>query len=165
MTTPIQPISKCILEYLYGLTDAKLDELRTIIEGAILFIDAQILWLRAQTQALDIMEYVVGSKWIIAKEAIDKFQALLANGFNGPVDDVCPEFYHYIVDPIIGMNAATLAALLPYKDKYGKMMSATAQFDRLLAYWEGAKAFLFAMLDVIDDAIYYYKERVGNMAP
>jgi len=165
MTTPIQPITKCILDHLYSLTEDKLNQLRAIIEAAILLIDAQILWLRSQIQAYDIMEYVVGSKWLIAKDAIDKFQSMLADGFGGPADDVCPDFYHYLVDPIIGMNQATLSALLPYKDKYGKLASATAQFDRLLAYWEAAKAFLFALLDVIDDAIYYYKEHVGNMAP
>ena len=165
MTTPAQPLAKCALNALYALTSAELDKLRAIIEGLIVMIDAQILWLRSQIAAIDIMKFLIGSKWEVAKAAIDQFNAALAGGIPGPAGNICPEFQQYITDPIIGMNKATLAALTPIKDKYGRLLSIGAQFDRLIVYWESIKAQLFAILDVIDDALFLLKEQAGNQVP
>ena len=107
MATPLQPIAQCIANWLYEQASAVLQALRALIEQMIIFIDTQILWLRSQlllTQPYLIAEEAL---WALINEGIDKIKALLQNDLPGPIDDVCPEFYRYIVDPAIGLLDAS----------------------------------------------------------
>ena len=165
MATLAQPIVKCILDYLYSITDTQLDKLRAIIEAAIVFIDTQILLLKAQLAALDIPKNLTEAAWNIAEAFIEQIISTIAGGIPGPADDICPDFYQYITAPILQLNKATLSAFSPLKDRYMKYISVVYYFEELLSYWEQAKATMIAIMDVTDDAIYLAKEQLGNRVP
>ena len=154
MATPAQPIAKCILRWLYEQASAVLKALRAFIEKIIAFIDAQILALRAAIAAIDPARLIEEFIWKRVEQLIEQIRNALLSGIPGPLDDVCPEFYRYIVDPAIALLESSLAAFTPYKDRWLKFISLTDKLDRLLVYWESTKALLLAILDVLDDALY-----------
>lgn len=165
MATPLQPLAKCVLTYIYGLGVQLLDKLRALIEKLIQIIDAQILVIRAWLAQYDYVKIFQEKYWNVAKDVVDNFKNSLMGGIPGPADDLCPEFYHYLVDPMIGMVDAFEAAFLPMADNLFNTLSIIAYFDRLLVYWQGVKATLLAMLDAIDDAWFLATEALGNRVP
>jgi hypothetical protein len=168
MATALQPVAKCVISALYELGADKLDELRALVESGIAYADAQILVLKSQVAEADIMSYVIGKQWDLIQLAIDEFNSKLGQGIGamfGDKYDLCPELYHYLVDPFIGMNKSFQAAFFPYKDKYAKYLSFSYWLNELLEYWELIKSQLIAILDVLDDALYYASEQAGNRVP
>jgi len=165
MATPLQPIAKCIANWLYAQASAQLQKLRSIIEAQIILIDAQILWLRSQlllAQPLLIAEQLL---WDKINEGIEKVKNVLLSDIPGPIDNACPEFYSYIVDPAIGLLDASLAAFSPYRSRLLDKISIVSYYDKLITYWEAAKAQLLAILDILDDALYLALQREANQVP
>jgi hypothetical protein len=165
MATPFQPLAKCVYTYLYGIGAELLSKLRAIIEKVISLIDAQILLLRAMIAQYDYVKIFQEKYWNVAKDLIENFKQSVLAGIPGPADDMCPEFYHYLVDPAIGILDAFMSAFNPLADRLFDTFSVIAYFDRLIAYWEGAKATLLSLLDAVDDAWFLATEQAGNMIP
>jgi len=156
MPSGAQVVAKCIAEWLYEQGSIVLRALRSLIEKAILLIDAQILWLRAQIAQWDPAKYLEEYVWGVYEALINKIKNSLLglNGLGPPGADLCPEFYHYITDPLMALLEGSLSVFSIYKDRYFNMISLTSNFDRLLVYWTATKAQLEATLDVLDDALY-----------
>jgi hypothetical protein len=95
-------------------------------------------------------EYV----WSIIEAIIQKIKEGIMSAIPGPAKDLCPEFYHYFVDPAVQLLENSLAVFSIYKDRYLKSISFVEFFNEYLVYWETTKALLAATLDVIDDAVY-----------
>lgn len=165
MATVAQPLAKCVLNYLYSITRELLDKLRSIIEQAIFFIDAQILKLRMLLAQCDLLKIWAEKLNDLAQAAIEKVKNALISGIDGPIGDVRPEFYKYFTDPIIGLIDASLSAFSPYTERFINLVSIVAYYDMLIAYWTGIKEFMLASLDVIDDAIYLKTQELGNKVP
>ena len=163
--TVAQPLAKCILNYLYSAVREVLDKLRSIIEKAIFFIDAQILKLRTLLAQYDYLKKAAEIINDFIQGIIDDIKNALLSGIDGPVGDTCPEFYRYLTEPLIGLLDASLSAYTPFTDKYMNLVSIVAWYDRLIVYWEGIKFFMLAMLDVIDDAVYLKTQELGNSVP
>jgi len=154
MATPFQPVAKCVTQWLYEQASAILKKLRSFIEKIITLIDTLILKLKAEIAAMDVAVNFTEFLWGIYEGFIEKIKNALLSSIEGPDFDFCPEFYAYITDPAIALLEASLAGLLPYKERYVQAISFSAYLNVVLSYWEGTKAQLSATLDVIDDAIY-----------
>lgn len=166
MATPLQPIAQCIANFLYAQSSAVLSALRAIIEQQLLLIDAQLLWLRSQV--LLAQPYLIAEQALwdnVINPGLDNIKNVLKNDLPGPADDVCPEFYSYMVDPAIGLLDAGLSAFSPYRSRFLDKISMVSYFDKLITYWEAAKAQLLAILDVLDDALYLALQREANNVP
>lgn len=148
-------IARCILNYLYAIASTILRMLQTLITSLIAIIDAKILELRAIIAQLDIWNNLVEAVWSIMEATLDQIKTLLLGGVQklGPPVSVCPEFYHYFVDPVIAL-IESFSVFTIYKEKFQASVSALAYFDRLLTYWQATKATLVATNVVIEDALY-----------
>jgi len=157
MPSGAQTVAKCVAEWLYQQGSSVLQALRSLLEKAILMIDAQIMWLRAQIAMWDPTKYLEEYIWGTYEALIEKIKNSILGALNGlgpPGADLCPEFYHYITDPLMALLEGSLSAFSIYKDRYFSIISLTSNFDRLLVYWTATKAQLEATLDVLDDALY-----------
>ena len=161
MATPAQPVAACIARWMYEQNSALLKALRAFIETAIISIDAQILAVRAAIAANDPVLVIEKFFWDKQEAVINKIKSNMLAGLPGPGGNLpgpdpseCPEFYQYIAQPTVGLLESSLAAFTPYKDRYMKQLSYADKLDRLLIYWEAAKAQMLAILDVLDDALY-----------
>lgn len=163
--TVAQPLAKCVLNYIYSVSRELLSKLRSVIEKALFFVDAQILKLRAILVQYDLLKNRLDLLNSLAQAAIDQVRNSLLSGIDGPGADECPEFYRYFTEPMVGLIDASLSAFTPYADKYTSMLSLVTYYDQLIAYWEGIKAFMLASIDVIDDAIYLKTQELGNLVP
>ena len=132
----IQSIAKCSLEYLYNAASFLLKKLRSFIEKIIVIIDAQILALRALLAEHDYVKKISEYVWNKVENKINEIKNMLLSGLPGPADNLCPEFYQYLIDPAIGLMDASLAAFTPYKDKWLRDVSIVDKLDRAIAYWE-----------------------------
>lgn len=165
MATPLQPLAKCILNYIYSIASELLSKLRAIVEKALFFIDAKILQLRAFLAQYDLIKKYAELVNDQVQAIIDEIKSALLSGVPGPIDDTCPEFYAYITDPLIGLIDASLSAFTPYTDQWMSTVSVVHYYDQLIVYWVGIRDFLLAILDVIDDAAYIQTQRAGNLVP
>lgn len=149
-------VADCILRWIYTLLSTILTLLKAMLEKLILLIDALIAQIRALIAMLDPVAII--NKYIF--EPIEALIQALINElmgiFNqyGPGADLCPELYHYIVDPINAYIQSFLAFAIPFKENFLSSYSLLAMFDSLLVYWQDTKYFLQALLPVIDDALY-----------
>ena len=149
-------VADCILRWIYSLLSIVLTMLKALLEKLILLIDTLIAQIRALLAMLD--PVAILNKYIL--EPIEIFIQALINElmgvFNqyGPGADLCPELYHYLVDPINAYIQSFLAFAVPYKENFLNTYSLLAMFDSLLVYWQDTKYFLQAILPVIDDALY-----------
>ena len=154
MSTPAQPVAACIARFLYEQASAPLKSLKSFIEQQLVFIDAQILLVRAKVAEIEPAKFAAEFGWNTVEAVIEKQKSNLLSNIPGPAAELCPEFYTYITAPAVFLLEASLAAFLPYKAKYQKFAYASAQLDELLLYWEDTKAQITAIQDVIDDALY-----------
>lgn len=154
MATPVPSVARCISRFFYDQNSASLKALRAFIEQIIVFVDAQIVAARAAVAAVEPARILEEFVWSKVELAIETQKSNMLSNLPGPAADICPEFYTYITDPAVALLEGSLAAFLPYKQRYQRFAYATDQFDDLVSYWESAKAQLLAILDVLDDALY-----------
>jgi hypothetical protein len=149
-------IVDCVLRWIYGLISQVITLLKALLTMLITMIDAVIAQIRAILAMLDPIALL--NTYIIEpiEALIQQLIAQLLGLFNqyGPGADLCPELYHYVVDPINAYIQAFFAAFVPYKEYALNTFSLVALFDSLLVYWQDTKYFLQALLTIMDDAIY-----------
>lgn len=162
MATPAQPVAACIAQWMYEQQSAQLKALRSFIETGLVAIDAQILKAQTAIAANEPALLIEKFFWDKQEAVIEKIRSNILAGLPGPGGSLpgpspedCPEFYQYVAQPSIGLLESSLAAYTPYKDRYMKQLSHSDKLNELLVYWQGVKAQLAAILDVLDDAIYY----------
>ena len=148
-------IARCVLNFVYTLASTVLRMLQALITTLIALIDAKILELRSIIAQLDIWNNLVELAWSIAEAVLNELKNKLLGGVQklGPPMALCPEFYHYFVDPVIAL-LESFSVFTIYKEKFQASISVLNYFNKLLAYWVATKATLVATNVVIEDALY-----------
>jgi hypothetical protein len=154
MATVAKPLATCSLRWIYEQAAAILQLLKNFLLGIIAFIDAQIAILRAWIAQLDPVVRATEFIWSQIQKVLDAIREAMTAIPQGPLAELCPEFYSYFLDPAWYLYNTTVAALTRFKERFLSMYSFLGQLDRLLGYWEQSKANLIMAIDVIDDALY-----------
>ena len=158
-------IAKCILEWLYAQVAPLLEALKAILLAIIQFIDAQIMWLKALLAQLDILKALEEAAWAIVQAIIDTIRNALTSLPGGPLKELCPEFYQMITDPALLIFDSAVSALTVYRERYKNVLSFLDEVEFRLQYWEGIKNELVALVESIDDAIYWAKMEAASAVP
>lgn len=155
MATPTNVLAFCVLKYLYEQASERLELLKQLLLSLIMYIDSQIVKLKAILAAYDYLAKgeQIGYDWVV--EQTQKIKEALLSFPGGPLAEFCPEFYAYFVDPAIGLLDATLSVYSNVRDRYKGLISYMNDVEILLQYWERTKTDLVHLIDVIDDAIRY----------
>jgi hypothetical protein len=154
MATVAKPLATCILRWIYEQAAAILQLLKNFLLGIIAFIDAQIAILRAWLAQWDLLARATELVWNQIQTILDAIREAMTSIPQGPLAELCPEFYSYFLDPALYIFDTTTAALQRFKDRFLSIVSFMDDVDRLIAYWTQTKANLVIALDVIDDALY-----------
>lgn len=154
MSTVAKPLATCILRWLYEQAAAILQLLKTFLLGLIAFIDAQIAILRAWLAQWDLLAKATELIWNQIQKVLDAIREAMTSVPQGPLAELCPEFYAYFLNPALYIFDNTTAALQRFKERFKNMVSYMDEIDRLIAYWNQTKLNLVYALDIIDDALY-----------
>lgn len=128
--------------------------LKNFLLGLIAFIDLQIAKLRAFLAQWDLLAKVEKIIYDKLNELIEQMKDAMIALPDGPLNDLCPEFYSYFLDPAISLLDANTAALSAVRNKYKNKLSWIYILEQQIAYWEQIKADLVSAVDVLDDAIH-----------
>jgi hypothetical protein len=158
-------IAKCILEWLYAQVAPLLEALKAILLAIIQFIDLQVQLLKALLSQLDILKAIEEAAWAIVQAIIDTIRNALTAIPGGPFKELCPEFYQLITDPALQIFDLSVAALSIYRERYKNVLSFMDEVEVLFQYWEGIKNELVALVESIDDAIYWAKMEAASVVP
>lgn len=153
-TNPAANLAICILRWIYSQIVQILEMLKAILLGIIAFIDIQIAWLRAQLAMLDILSQIEQLAWAVFQGIVDEIRNRLTNFPEGPLKELCPEFYQLFFDPALQIFDTAVAAITVYRERYKNVVSFMDEVDALLQYWETIKTDLTNTIDLIDDAIF-----------
>ena len=154
------PIATCVLNFIYTAAVALLLMLKAFIESMLLFIDAKIAELLAFIAMMDLTLLAAEAAWAFFEALLEQLKNSLLGGIQdlGPASDLCPEFYEYFTDPVVAL-LDSFSVFSVYKETYVNALSLTAQFNKLLVYWQTVKSVFVELISVIDDAILLAKER------
>jgi hypothetical protein len=158
-------IAKCILAWLYAQVAPLLEALKAILLAIIQFIDLQIQLLKAMLAQLDILKALEEAAWAIVEAIINKIRDTLTAIPAGPLKELCPEFYQLFTDPALQIFDASVAALTIYRERYKNVLSFMDEVEVLFQYWEGIKNELVALVESIDDAIYWANMEAASAVP
>jgi len=159
-------IAKCILAWLYAQVAPLLEALKAILLAIIQFIDLQVQLLKALLSQLDILKAIEEAAWAIVQAVIDKIRdTLTALPFTGPLRELCPEFYQLITDPALQIFDTLVSGLTIYRERYKNVLSFMDEVEVLFQYWDGIKAELVALVESIDDAIYWAMMEASSAVP
>lgn len=158
-------VALCILNWLYAQVAPLLEALKAILLAIIQFIDTQILWLKAQLSLLDILKIMEEAAWAIVQALIDKIRDTLTAIPCGPLRDLCPEFYAMITNPALEIFDLSVAGLSIYRERYKNVLSFMDEVEALYQYWNTIKLELVALVESIDDAIYWAKMEAASAVP
>lgn len=158
-------VALCILNWLYAQVAPLLEALKAILLAIIQFIDTQILWLKAQLSLLDILKIMEEAAWAIVQALIDKIRDTLTAIPGGPLRDLCPEFYAMITNPALEIFDLSVAGLSIYRERYKNVLSFMDEVEALYQYWNTIKLELVALVESIDDAIYWAKMEAASAVP
>lgn len=151
----VSVIATCILRWVYEQASALLAIIKGILIAILSLINALIAQIRAFLAMLDPISLIDQFMDIIdalIQAMIDQFLAMFKQ--YGPGLDLCPEFYHYIVDPIKGYMSSFTAAFDPIREEFMASYSIVSLFDSYLTYWTDTQTFLTNLLAVVEDALY-----------
>ncbi len=151
--TPNIVIAKCVLRWIYSQIAAILEALKAILLAIIALIDAYIIWLRAWLAQFDILSQIEEAAWAIAQALIDQVRSMLTAIPEGPLKELCPEFYRMFTDPALQMFDTAVAGLTIWRERYKNVVSFMDEVDRLISYWESIKAELTFTVQILEDAI------------
>lgn len=159
-------VALCILNWLYAQVAPLLEALKAILLAIIQYIDAQILWLKAQLAQLDILKNIEEAAWAIVQAMINLIRdTLTALPFTGPLRELCPEFYQMITDPALEIFDISVSGLSIYRERYKNVLSFMDEVEVLYQYWLGIKNELVALVESVDDAIYWAKMEAASAVP
>jgi hypothetical protein len=158
-------VAICVLRWLYAQVAPLLEALKAILLAIIQFIDLQVQLLKAMLAQLDILKAIEEAAWAIVQAIIDKIRDTLTAIPGGPLQELCPEFYQLITDPALQIFDASVAALSIYRERYKNVLSFMDEIEVLFQYWEGIKNELVALVESIDDAIYWAKMEAASAVP
>jgi hypothetical protein len=151
---PQVTIAKCVLRWIYSQIAAILDALKAILLAIIALIDAYVIWLRAWLAQFDILSQIEEAAWAVAQALIDQVRSMLTAIPEGPIKDLCPEFYRLFTDPALQMFDTAVSGLTIWRERYKNVVSFMDEIDRLIGYWESIKLELEYTVEILDDAIY-----------
>ena len=165
MATATNILATCTLRWIYVQASAVLKLLKAFILAFIAYIDLQIAFLRAQAAQWDLLSKAEQVAWDQFEEILniikDEMQALP----QGPLPEICPEFYRELVEPTKNLYEATIVGLTYFRESNKDMLSYMDELDQAIAYWEATKALMAATLIVIDDALYAALMREAEDVP
>lgn len=154
MATPLRPIAKCVVRWIYEQASHVLKQLKKLLLDMIAVIDSYIAILRAWALQWDLL--AKGEQWLW--DNVKGFLESLMNQLNsiptGPVGDLCPEFAAYFTDPILGLLQAFTMSLNYIHEDVNSLLSFMDELDRMISYWDNTKLDMVAAIDVIDSALY-----------
>lgn len=154
MATVARPLASCAARWLYEQASAILELLKAYVNTALAWIDTQIIALRAFLAQYDIVAQGEEWLWEQFQAIIDNLRNSLSSAPPGPAADLCPEFFEYFMNPGKYMLDDSMAALNIFRERYKNKLSYMDEIDKLIQYWEQAKADLTHALEIIDDALY-----------
>jgi hypothetical protein len=158
-------VAICVLRWLYAQVAPLLEALKAILLAIIQFIDAQILLLKALLSQLDILKAIEEAAWAIVQAVIDKIRDTLTAIPEGPLKELCPEFYQLFTDPALQIFDTLVSGLSIYRERYKNVLSFMDEVEVLFQYWEGIKNELVALVESIDDAIYWAMMEAASAVP
>jgi len=157
-------IVKCIVRWIYDQVAELLKKLKDALLAAIAFIDRQIDALRIILAQADILAQIEERLWGIFESFIEEIKNALFGGIPGPAEELCPEFYEFIMAPFRTILEGYVDIFSIYRERWKSLLSFMDEFEYLISYWESTKAYLLAMVDVLDDAIYTALESAATKA-
>jgi hypothetical protein len=153
-TNPVPGVlATCILRWIYEQVAAILEMLKAILLALIAYIDTQIAWLRALLAMMDVLSLAEQAAWAVFQALVEEIRNQLTNIPEGPLKELCPEFYQMFTDPASQLFEMTVAAVTVWRERYKNIVSYMDEVDELLQYWETMKQSLVYTIDVLDDAI------------
>ncbi len=155
-------IAQCILNWLYSQIEPILDALKAILMAMLLFIDAQVLALRALLAQYDILAMLEKASWDAVQAIIDAIRNQLTSFPEGPLRELCPEFYSMLTDPALQLFDTSVAALTIWRERYKNVLSYMDEVEGLLQHWETVRNELAALINLIDDAKYWAQIRAAE---
>lgn len=157
-------VVRCIVRWLYDQVAELLQALKDKLLFAIAFIDRQIDTLKLKLSQLDILARLEETIWNIFQEFLDEIRNKLFGSIPGPEESLCPEFYAFIMAPMRVLLDGYNDVFSVYRERWKSLLSFMDEVEYLLSYWESTKAYLVALLDVMDDAIYMALENAATDA-
>jgi hypothetical protein len=154
MTTPARPLATCILRWIYEQASALLQMLKQALLSILAAIDAQIAVLRAWLAQWDLLARADEYLNNLVQQIIEQIRNTLVSFPGGPLQELCPEFYSYFLDPALALFDTIVNALNVARSRYKNEISFMDEVDYLISYWEQIKADLLFAIEVLDDAIY-----------
>jgi hypothetical protein len=154
MATPLRPIAKCLLRWIYEQASEVLQQLKKMLLWLINQIDLQIIALRAWAAQYDYIAQ--GEQWLWDQVSwfLDELMNQIKSAPKGPAADACPEFAAYVTDPLLGLLEAFTRSLNFVHEDLNSLVSFMDELDRLIGYWDNTKQDLVATVDIIDAALY-----------
>lgn len=154
MPTPVRPIAKCVVRWIYEQASWVLKKLKELLLDLITIIDAYIAILRAWAAQWDLI--AKGEQWVWdnVKGFLDDLMSQLNSMPTGPLGDACPEFVAYFTDPILGLLEASTRSLNYIHEDVNSILSYMDNLDQLISYWDNTKLDMVAAIDIIDAALY-----------
>jgi hypothetical protein len=165
MSSPAQPLAKCIVRWIYAQLEPILTAIKNFLLGIIATIDAQIAILRAILAQGDVLAKMEEKAWQAFQKIVDQIRNTLTTMPGGPLAEFCPEFYEYFMGPALALFEAAIASLTLFRNRFHNMISYMDDVDRLIAYWEQTKANLVAAVEILDDAIYIALQKAASAVP
>jgi hypothetical protein len=155
---------KCILDWLYALLEPVLQVVKAVLLAMIAWLDMQILILRAFLLQFDVVAIAEEVAWSIISAMVEYVQSLLLSPFGGPPPEICAEFYQMFSDPLRNILDTMFAGVSILRERYKSVISFKDELDSLLEYWVGVKNELTALVEAVDDAIYWSRMMASDAA-
>jgi hypothetical protein len=150
---PTGVLVACILDWIYKQAVQILEMLKAILLALIAAADAFILWLKAQLAILDVISQLEQAAWAVFQALVDAIRNQLLNFPEGPLAQLCPEFYQMFLDPALQYFDTTVAFITVYREKYKNVLSFMDEVEDLFAYWTQIKQELTDTVMILEDAI------------
>lgn len=158
-------VALCILRWLYAQVAPLLEALKAIILAMIAWVDAFLAALKAWLAQFDILAQIEEAAWAIVQAIIDQIRNALTNIPLGPLKELCPEFYALITDPALLLFDTAVSGLNIWRERYKNVLSFMDELEVLFQYWTGVKNELVALVESIDDAIYWAMMEAASEVP
>jgi len=158
-------LATCVLRWIYSQIAAILEALKAILLALITLIDTHIMWLKAWLAQFDILSMIEEAAWAIVQVLIDEMRNMLTAIPDGPLKELCPEFYQLFTDPALQLFDTAVSGLTIWRERYKNVVSFMDEIEALLLHWETIKFDLVEIVEVLDDAIYVALMDAAEDAP
>jgi len=158
-------LALCILRWLYAQVAPLLEALKAIILAMIAWVDAFLAALKAWLAQFDVLSQIEEAAWAIVQAILDQIRDALTSIPDGPLKELCPEFYQLITDPALLLFDTAVSGLTIFRERYKNLLSFMDELEVLFQYWTGVKNELVALVESIDDAIYWAMMEAASAVP